>query len=72
MTLKELSKTLEQRRKGLAYMMWKQSLLTGWATMGKNYPDKPEEACQELFPPKKTIRMPNWLKERWAKKGGVR
>ena len=40
--------------------------------MGKNYPDKPKDACPELFPPKKTIKMPNWLKEKWLKKGGVR
>ena len=72
MSLKELTKTLEQRRKGLAYRMWKQSLLTGWATMGKNYPDKPETACGELFPPKKSIKMPDWLKQKWLKKGGVR
>ena len=72
MTLKELTKMLEQRRKGLAYKMWKQAMLTGWACMGKNYPDKPEEACKELFPPKQTIPMPNWLKQRWLKKGGVR
>ena len=72
MDLKELIRTLEQRRKGLAYRLWKKAMLTGWATMGKNYPNKPEEACSELFPPKRTVKMPNWLKERWLKKGGVK
>lgn len=72
MTLKELTKTLEQRRKGLAYIMWKQSMLTGWSAMGKDYPKTPEEACPELFPRKRTIKMPNWLKEKWLKKGGVK
>ena len=72
MDLNELTKTLEQRRKGLAYRMWKEAMLTSWATMGKKYPNKPEDACSELFPPKKVIKMPTWLKERLAKKGGVR
>ena len=72
MDLKELIRTLEQRRKGLAYRLWKEAMLTGWATMGKHYPKMPEEACSELFPPKKTIKMPNWLKDRWLKKGGVK
>ena len=72
MDMKELGKTLEQRRKGLAYTLWKTSMLTGWATMGKNYPNNPEDACKELFPPKKSIPMPIWLRQRMIKKGGVR
>ena len=72
MDLNELIKTLEQRRKGLAYKMWKEAMLIGWATMGKHYPDRPEEACKELFPPKKRIKMPKWLMEKWLKKGGVK
>lgn len=71
MDMNELGKTLEQRRKGLAYEMWKSSMLSGWAFGGKNYPETPEKACPELFPPKKTIKMSNWLKERLIKKGGV-
>lgn len=72
MDLKELINTLEQRRKGLAYRMWKEALLTGWSAMGKNYPKTPQDACPELFPPKKRIKMPYWLKKKWLKKGGVK
>lgn len=71
MDLKELIKTLEQRREGLAYKVWKEAMLTGWAFGGKKYPKDYKDACPELFPPKKRIKMPRWLKERMIKKGGV-
>ena len=72
MDLKELIKSLEQRREGLAYKLWKEAMLTGWASNGKNYPKNYKEACPELFPPKKRIKMPKWMKERMLKKGGVK
>lgn len=70
MTVKELIKTLEMRRKGLAYKMWKSANLNGASVASKNYPSTPEEACPELYPPKASIRMPNFLKEKWVKRGG--
>lgn len=73
MDLKELIKTLEQRREGLAYKLWKEAMLTGLAcNNGKSYPKDFKEACPELFPPKKRIKMPKWMKERMLKKGGVK
>ena len=70
MTPKELLKTLECRRKGLAYQLWKQGNLIG-AVMG-NYPRTPEEACPELYPPKTSIKMPDFLKDKWLRKEGYR
>ncbi len=70
MTIKELSKTLEQRRKGLAYKIWKGANLVGTSFGSKNYPETPQEACPELYPPKATIKMPDYLREKWLKRGG--
>lgn len=71
MTLKEIRNTIKCVNKGLAYQMYKQSILTSLAVWGK-LPDI-EKACAELYPPKKTYIMPEWLKERYKKqieKGG--
>ena len=68
MTPYELWKTLEQRREGLAYMLWKQGNL---AQLMKKYPDKPEDACPELSKPQKSYKMPDFLKEKWAKQKGL-
>lgn len=62
MTVKELIETLENRRKGLAYRIWKQGILFGSAFGGKKYPKDPEAASPELYPKKKTIPMPEILK----------
>lgn len=61
MTIKELILSLENRRKGLAYKIWKQAYLIGVAFAGKKYPRTPEEASPELYPKKKTIPMPKGL-----------
>ena len=63
MTVSELIDTLLARRRGLGYRIWKQSYLTAWAVVGKHFPKEPEKASPELFPKKKTIKMPpNLLK----------
>lgn len=78
MDMNELVNTLKQRRKALAYKIWKQAYLI---TLGTNellsakrnesiFPKSPEEACPELYPPKPKIDMPDFLKEKWLKKGG--
>ena len=67
MTFKELIDLLKARRRGLAYKMWKESYLIAWATMGKRYPESPEKACPELYPPRPRIKMPENL---LRKKGG--
>lgn len=68
MTLYELRETLENKRKGLAYQMWKQAILYG-QLFNKNFPKTPEEACPELYPPKKTYKMPQWMIEKYYKRG---
>lgn len=71
MTVKELLKTLEQRKKGLAYRIWKEANLIGVSFGdGKKFPSNPEEASPELYPPKVTVKMPDFLKEKWLKRGG--
>lgn len=70
MTFKELNKTLEMRKKGQAYELWKLANLVGCAIVGKKFPNNPEEACPELYPPKPTIKMPDFLKEKFLKRGG--
>lgn len=70
MTLKELVKTLEARRKGLAYRMWKGANLISASCFSKNYPESPENACPELYPPKTSIKMPDFLINKWLKRGG--
>ncbi len=65
MTLKESSDTLENRKKGLAYELWKQAVLI---TMGvsdllkdkkskSKFPESPQEACPELYPPKPSLKV---------------
>lgn len=68
MTLYELRETLENKRKGLAYQMWKQAILYG-QLFNKDFPKTPEEACPELYPPKKTYKMPQWMIGKYYKRG---
>jgi hypothetical protein len=65
MTLKELSDTLEYRKKGMAYELWKQAVLTtmGIADLLKDkkskaiFPNSPQEASPELYPPKPSLKI---------------
>ena len=63
MDLKELENTLEQRKKGLAYKLWKQANLNTFINAPDKFPQKPEDACPELYPPPKTYKMPEFLKK---------
>ena len=71
MTIKELRNSLEQANKGLAYVLFRDKVLMNQALVGK-MKKTPEDALPELFPPKKTYKMPNWLLRRYEKqqKGG--
>lgn len=80
MDLNELINSLEQRRKGLAYNIWKQSYLTtlGISDLFKekrkpaSFPSTPEKASPELYPPKASIKMPESLKQlKSLGKGGI-
>lgn len=68
MTVYELRTTLEARKKGLAYRLWKTGNL---CQLMQKYPQNPEEACPELSKPKKTYQMPDFLKEKWMKQKGL-
>ena len=71
LTLAELMEMLEARKKGQAYEMWKLAGLHGLAMNGKEYPETPEKASPELYPPKKRYKMPEFLKEWKARKEGT-
>jgi hypothetical protein len=73
MTLKELSETLENRKKGLAYELWKQAVLI---TMGVSdllkdkksksvFPKTPQEACPELYPPRPSLKIKTKLNKKY-------
>lgn len=71
MTVSELIDTLQSRRKGLGYKLWKQAYLISWAVFGKNYPKTPQAANPDLYPRKTSIKMPpNLLKRELEKRGG--
>ena len=69
MTIYELKRTLEQRKQGLSYRLWKQGNL---CQLRKEYPSTPDEANPELAKPKKTIAMPDFLMKDWAKQKGMK
>lgn len=69
MTLQELIDTLNGRRQGLAYKLWKNAYLTvlGVSDLlsskrSMNFPKTPELASPELYPPKPKIKKPEWLR----------
>lgn len=68
MTMAEITNTLKQRKIGKAYEIWKLGMLS---QMIEKYPDTPENACPELYPKKKTIPMPDFLKDKYLKREGV-
>ena len=69
MDLKELNNTMQQRNIGLAYEIWRLASLTRHPFV-KDFPRSPEEACPELYPPTNSIKMPDFLLEKWLKRGG--
>ena len=68
MTLKEMEITLESRRKGLAYKIWRLATFTH-SPFVKEFPRNPQEAMPELYPEQKGIPMPDFLKEKAMKRG---
>lgn len=68
MTLQELMDTLENRRIGLAYQIWKIASLCH-SPLVKNFPETPKEACKELYPKEVGIPMPSFLKDKAIKRG---
>lgn len=71
LTPNELVKVLTNKRKQLAYEMWKQANLIG-AMFSKKPPKTFEDASPELFPKKEKpkIIMPSGLAKAIQKKGG--
>lgn len=63
--------TLEQVNKGMAYRMWREATLIGRLFSKEDYPKTPESACPELYPPKKSYKMPDFLLEKAIKRGVI-
>lgn len=59
----ELLNTLKQRKKGLAYQMWKQMVLNAYILAPEKMPKTPEEGSPELYPPPKTYKKFDFLKK---------
>ena len=70
MTLKELLNVLEYRKKGIAYEIWRLASFVH-SPLVKDFPASPKEACPELFPQEKGIKMPDFLKEKAIKRGVI-
>ena len=70
MTLQELVDTLEFRRKGLAYEIYRIASLCH-SPFIKNFPSSPKEAIPELFPIEKGRPMPDFLKDKAIKRGVI-
>ena len=70
MTLKELEYTLTNRRKGMAYQIWRLASLTR-SPFAKNFPNSPQEAMPELYPIRQGIKMPDFLIEKAIKRGVI-
>lgn len=70
MTLYELEQTIINRRKGLAYQIWRLSTFIH-SPLVKNFPNSPKEAMPELYPKEKGIPMPEFLKEKAIKRGVI-
>lgn len=62
MDLNELNNTLEKRRMGLGYELWKLACLNTFVLSPDKMPESPEDASPELYPPRKTYKMPEFLK----------
>ena len=69
--LEELQNTIIQRRKGLAYKIWRLASFTKSPFL-KNFPETPEEAMPELYPQKPSIPMPAFLMKKYLKRKGVK
>lgn len=67
MTLYELNIMLINKRKGLAEHLFKEAVIIG-RLFNKDFPQTSEEAFPELYPPKKTYKMPDWMKEKYYKR----
>ena len=70
MDVMELLNTLRQRKKGLAYELWKQAYLNQYV-VATGFPESPEKASPELYPPPKTYKMFNFLKN-GSRKGEIK
>ena len=70
MTMTELEKTLTNKRKGLAYRIWRLSTFVH-SPLVQNFPNNPKDAMPELYPREQGIPMPDFLKEKAMKRGVI-
>lgn len=64
--LEELQTTIIERRKGLAYKIWRLATFIR-SPFVKEFPESPEKAMPELYPPKPTIKMEQWMLDKYYK-----
>lgn len=73
MTLKELSETLEHKKKALGYKLWKQADLIRISVIDalrdkkskSIFPSTPQNACPELYPPKPSLKITTKLSKKY-------
>lgn len=63
----ELINTIQEKRKGLAYTIWRVASFTRNPFV-KDFPETPEKAMPELFPKRKGIKMQEWMINKYIKK----
>lgn len=68
MTFRELIISLREKNKGLGYEMWRNATLIGSLLAGE-FPETPEKASPELYPPQPKYKMPDFLVEKAIKRG---
>ncbi len=68
MSIKELLFSLKYKREGDAYLYWKIGVMARVGVNAKSFPEKPEDASPELYEKKKGVKIPDWLKDDYAKK----
>lgn len=71
LTISELLDMVKYKQMGLAYQLWKQAEITARMFSKEPY-ETPEKASPELYPPKKTYKMPEFLKDKSKRKGEVK
>lgn len=68
MSIKELLFSLKYIREGDAFFYWKMGMMNRAAFGAKTYPRSPKDASPELFEKKKSVKVPEWLKDDYEKK----
>lgn len=63
----ELINTIQEKRKGLAYSIWRVASFVHHPFI-KDFPDTPEKAMPELFAKKQGVKIQQWMLDKYFKK----